>query len=462
MTIHYDSRQIQQDDIFLAMPGEAVDGRCFMQAAVDRGASKIYYESKGMEQFKLPETEIPLIAVDGLCIKQAAIAAAYYQFPSEKLNIIGVTGTNGKTSVSYFLAQCLDHAAVIGTTGYGPLSSLKKHHFTTPMAPAVQHILREFVDASIETVTMEVSSHALVQQRVAEVAFKTAVFTNLSHDHLDFHGDMASYASAKKRLFEFTSLQQAVVNVDDAIGREIYDAYRDRYPIVTYALEVEADIRAIEIETTDVGFRFVLQTPWGCAPCELPLLGRFNIMNALAVVGVLGLEGVPFEVIVARLAQLHNPPGRMQVLKTHKMPTVVIDFAHTPDALKQALLAIREHTNGQIHVVFGCGGDRDPTKRKPMGDIASQYADQVIITNDNPRHESPEAIAKMISAGVSPQQCHVELDRQRAIERAIRQAGATDWVLIAGKGHEDTQVIGDKASTFSDADAARRCLLHIR
>lgn len=446
-----DSRDVQQGDIFLAMPGMAVDGRQYIDKALARGACKVYYEAVGSEQFTLPDTTVPLIAVTNLVQQEAQLAAEYYDHPAQQLEVIGVTGTNGKTSITYFLAQCLQDSALIGTLGCGPLSDIQPTGFTTPQPAQLQRLLRQLCDAGIKTVAMEVSSHALALHRVDTIDFKIAVFSNLSHDHLDFHGGLESYMQAKQKLFRWPSLQQAIINIDDPVGIEFVKCCTPDCNVLTYSMSQPAAITATQIQVVTGGFECQLDTPWGSAPATIPLLGRFNIANCLAVVGVLGSLGMPLPEIITQLKSLKTPAGRMQLYHKPGKSAVTVDFAHTPDALKQVLTALREHCHGKLYTVFGCGGDRDTTKRKLMGEIASQLSDHVIITNDNPRSESPEAIAAMIRDGVATDKLFaMVLDRKAAIEQAIGAASGDDVVLIAGKGHEDYQIIGDQKLSFSD------------
>ena len=458
MIMRYDSRDVKSGDVFLALPGLTVDGRAFMQQALANGASKIYYEATD-NQFALPHTTVPLLPIHNLAQHQGDIAAEFYDFPSRDLTMIGITGTNGKTSVSHFIAQCLPKTAVLGTIGYGALSQLKKSDHTTPMAADVQRILREFVDERLTTVAMEVSSHALEQYRVAGVEFDIAVFTNLSQDHLDFHGDMLHYANAKKKLFDYPNLTTAVVNIDDSIGREIADEHRADYSLLTYSVQGKADICVLNLKPVSHGFLADVQTPWGQAQFNMPLLGAFNIANCLAVIGVLGSLGVSLTEMVARIAHLKSAPGRMDVITLPGKPTVIVDFAHTPDALEKTLIAVREHCQGKLYCVFGCGGNRDAGKRPLMGAIASHLCDHVIVTNDNPRHEEPRVIAQAIAAAVATDKLMaVILDRKQAIAYAIQAASVDDIILIAGKGHEDYQIVGDEVLAFSDAVVVRELL----
>ncbi len=448
MPIQYDSRAIQAGDIFLAMPGLTVDGRAYMQQALDAGASKIYYEQSGCEQFTLPDTEVLLIAVSDLQQQAGHIAAAFYDHPSQKINMIGVTGTNGKTSVTYFLAQCLEQAAILGTTGYGDIAALQASVFTTPMATDVQRILYELVDQGYQHVAMEVSSHALVQHRVEAVDFDIAVFTNLSRDHLDYHPSMEDYAEAKWQLFTVPSVRYAIFNIDDPVGAQ-FAQRRLQSSVLTYAIEKPADICVKQLQIVADGYRCKVLTPWGEAQIHIPLIGCFNILNALATIAVMGIRGIPLDEIAEKISMLKPPPGRMQTIKKPDRPLVVIDYAHTPDALLQALQALREHCQGQLFCVFGCGGDRDTGKRELMGQVASNYADVIIITNDNPRTEDPQQIADMICQGANDK-ATILLDRRTAIEYAIAEAQPQDCVLIAGKGHEDYQIIGSETRPFSD------------
>lgn len=456
MSIQNDSRRVQAGDIFLAMPGLTVDGRAYIEQALGAGAAKIYYEQSGSEQFSLPETDVPLVAVLDLQQQAGAIAAAFYDYPSQKINMIGVTGTNGKTSVTYFLAQCLEDTAVLGTTGYGDIAHLHTSSFTTPMASDVQRILSELVDQDFQTVAMEVSSHALVQHRVAAVNFDIAVFTNLSRDHLDYHPSMEDYAEAKWQLFSFPSLRYAIFNIDDAVGAQ-FAKRSQQSSVLTYAIEKPADICVRQLQIVADGYYVDVLTPWGDAQMHIPLIGRFNISNCLATIAVLGVQGIPLKETAEKILALKPPPGRMQTFNKPNQPLVVVDYAHTPDALLHALQALREHCLGKLICVFGCGGDRDTGKRKLMGQVASQYGDMIIITNDNPRSEDPQQIAAMIGEGVD-KPFQVILNRHDAIKSAILQANPQDCILIAGKGHENYQIIGNQLRPFSDSLIVSDCL----
>ncbi|PIZ04636.1 MAG: UDP-N-acetylmuramoyl-L-alanyl-D-glutamate--2,6-diaminopimelate ligase [Gammaproteobacteria bacterium CG_4_10_14_0_8_um_filter_38_16] len=452
------SRDIVKGSLFLAYHGEKSDGRHYIADAIAQGAVAICYEPS--DDFILPLTVIPCVAIKNLKTKQSTIAARFYDFPSAKVSVIGVTGTNGKTSITHFIAQCLAHCGVIGTIGYGSLSSLIKTENTTPDGLKIQKIMAELIDQKIKTIAMEVSSHALSQQRVNDVLFHTGVFTNLTQDHLDFHGSMDTYRDAKALLFQRPNLKHAVINIDDAAGKFFVERYCSHIDLLTYSLhDKQADLFVEKYTPTQAGFDVVVKSPWGSGAFHLSLIGEFNIYNVLAVLGVLGIFKMPFEKILHQLSQLKTVDGRMQLLRRENKPAVVVDFAHTPDALEKALQSLRTHCDGKLICIFGCGGDRDKTKRSIMGKIAEQYADYVIITNDNPRSENPEAIARDILQEVkSKNKFEVELDRVMAIQKAIQLAKKADWILVAGKGHETEQIIGNKKWHHHDADCVTALL----
>ena len=454
-----DSRSVMPGDIFLAMPGERVDGRNYIDQAIRRGASCIYYEAQASELFEIPKAEVPCIAVENLSQQEGFLAAEFYDFPTRSLCNIGVTGTNGKTSITHFIAQCLADTALVGTLGYGSLSELKSTGFTTPMPAELQQILHEFVTTGIKNVAMEVSSHALSQGRVNGVDFDIAVFSNLSHDHLDYHKTFDCYKEAKQKLFAWPTLRYAIINQDDPVAHDFINCCPKSCRVLTYSIRQQADIYLTDIQTQSQGYCFTLHTPWGKIQSQVPLVARFNLQNMLAVVGVLGALQTPINEIGKRLTQLKMPKGRLQLYHKPGKPTAVIDFAHTPDALTQVLAALREHCHGRIITVVGCGGDRDPTKRRPMGEAASALSDKVIITNDNPRHESPEHIATMICEGVAAEKLYaVTLDRKAAILQALAYADEGDVVLIAGKGHETYQIVADQHLPFCDGEVVAQAL----
>ena len=459
-SITNDSREVAKGALFLAYPGFHVDGRDYIQNAIDQGAVAICYDPI---DFNLSiQTNIPCVSVPALKKQEALIAARFYDFPSKKLSIIGVTGTNGKTSVTHFIAQALGRScAVIGTTGYGFLPDLKKSLNTTPDGLRLQAMLADCVSNGADSLAMEVSSHALVEKRVDQVLFETAVFTNLTREHLDFHGTMEDYRDAKALIFQQAGLKNAVINADDPVARYMIQSVSSNVNVYTYSSKSDstADIVATHFIRLPKSIVTTIKTPWGSGDIKINLLGEFNLQNCLAVIGVLGVHGVPFQKILEAIAQIKPPPGRMSIYHQKGYPAVAIDYAHTPDALEKALSALRNHGEAKVWCVFGCGGERDHGKRAEMGAIAERLSDHVVLTNDNPRSESPEAIAKDILSGISHKNvAEVILDRESAIKYVIKNAGMDDLVLIAGKGHETTQVIGDQVLAFSDCDTVMKLL----
>lgn len=461
LSITNNSRDVTQGTLFIAYLGEKSDGRKYIAQAVALGAAAILYEPS--DDF-LPEKQaIPCIPVFQLKTKQSLIAARFYDYPSCRLSVVGVTGTNGKTSTTHFIASALQDCAVIGTIGYGFLDQpLIKTINTTPDGLQLQKMFAELAVRGAKTVAMEVSSHALVQERVNDVDFQVAVFTNLTQDHLDFHGTMEHYRDAKELLFK--NMRQgfpAIINIDDPAGQYYADKYRDHLSVITYSVRNHhADIAVEKCVPTVKGFDVTVNTPWGRGELQCPLIGTFNIENVLAVLGVLGVLGVSFSEIVEKLSHLKTVHGRMQLFHADHQPHVIVDYAHTPDALEKALLSIKAHCHGKLICVFGCGGDRDKTKRAKMGRIAEQCADHIIITNDNPRTENPAHIVQDILSGVKNKTaCDIELDRDKAIAQAIQTAGENDWILVAGKGHEIEQIIGDKILMHNDGECV---IYHLR
>jgi UDP-N-acetylmuramoyl-L-alanyl-D-glutamate--2,6-diaminopimelate ligase len=397
--------------------------------------------------------------VDALKQRAGELAAQFYGRPSEKLWTCGVTGTNGKTSCSHWLAALLERtgtrAGVVGTLGSGYPGRLAASGNTTPDALELQERLAAFVREGALAVAMEVSSHGLVQGRLGGVRFACALFTNLSHDHLDYHGSMQAYAEAKSRLFESAGLQAAVLNLDDPLGRELARRTRAR-GVRTLGYSLDAGNQGSE-EFLRVEGNAIVST-WGRAPLRVNAVGRFNVANALGVLGCLIVKGLAFRDAAALLAELPGVPGRMQKVAEH--PLVVIDYAHTPDALEKVLSALRPVANerrGRLVAVFGAGGDRDPTKRPLMGEVAARLADRVLLTSDNPRSEDPRAIIDAIAAGVQGP-CEIEADRARAIAAAIAAAAEEDVLLLAGKGHESYQEIRGARLPFSDEAVARSAI----
>ena len=455
-----DSRQVRAGDLFLACAGGRTHGMRFADAAIAAGAAAIAYDPAGAQMTS--GAAVPVIAVEGLGALLGDIAARFHGQPARRMTVVGITGTNGKTSCCHYIAQALaaDGApcGVIGTLGYGLYGALRPGPHTTPDAVTLQAELARMRDAGAGRVVMEVSSHALAQGRVNAVAFAAAVFTNLSHEHLDYHGDLAGYGAAKKTLFLAPGLSFAVINRGDAFGRELITALPESVQCIEYGLGsgnlvgrtsryVWGDIERQSL--SGIGLR--VRSSWGEAVLEAPLIGRFNAENLLAVLAALLGLGMPLVEAVRRLRGLRAVPGRMERFGGGVRPLVVVDYAHTPDALEQVLRALTDLAPRRLWCVFGCGGERDRAKRPLMGAIAARYADHTVLTNDNPRSEDPAAIIEEIRGGM-PAGAEVDVipDRSVALRHAIAAAGGGDVVLVAGKGHEDYQLIGEHSRPFSD------------
>lgn len=481
-----DSRQIEAGDIFFAYPvghGNAkLDGRQYIEDAFEHGAAAVVFDPL---DFDSAYADHPLcFAVSDLSAKAGELCAQWYGYPSQQLKMIGVTGTNGKTSITQWLAQALNTAdhrtAVLGTLGTGFPESLIQTGYTTPDAPKLQTQLKELLDAGAAQVAMEVSSHALDQERIAGTQFNCAVFTNLTQDHLDYHGNMADYAEAKAKLFHQPGLQHAVINLDDAFGRELAMNLlaNGALKVWTYALHQQAFVgfekfgdrlqRIYAHDTCINGAGYDSRfTHDGVAEnaLHIPVLGEFNLSNALAVWTALLTQNFSCDEASKKVSQLNPVIGRMELIRLGKNSKAegvlaVVDYAHTPDALEKTLQALRpiaEQRNGKIWCVFGCGGDRDTSKRSQMGDVVAHHADHVLITSDNPRSEDPQVIMQMIRDGIEDNSDRIQMiaDRAAAIMTAIRHADACDIVLIAGKGHETTQEINGKKFDFSDQEHIR-------
>jgi UDP-N-acetylmuramoyl-L-alanyl-D-glutamate--2,6-diaminopimelate ligase len=458
-----DSRQVREGHAFFALRGTRGHGIDFAASAVERGARVVLAEAPAGEA---PALDVPVVWIERLHAQVGEIASRFYGRPSEALRVVGVTGTNGKTSTVQLIAQALHHLghrpATIGTLGAGLHGHVEEGERTTPDAIRVQELFASFRAQGATHVAMEVSSHALEQGRVGAVAFGTAVFTNLTRDHLDYHGSMEAYGNAKAKLFAWPTLTHAVINVDDAFGRELLGRTPERVRKLraSAAGDLASDVRASNILTSAEGLRFDLHTPWGSRPVQTHLIGRFNVDNLLAVAAVLGALGEPFDHIVGALSALHPVNGRMSRLGGHHgQPLVVVDYAHTPDALEQSLHAVRAHAEGRLICVFGCGGERDAGKRPLMGGIAERLADVTIVTDDNPRGEDGDVIVAQILAGFArPETAVVLRDRAAAIAEALRLARAGDVVLIAGKGHETYQEGASGKRPFDDLAVARAAL----
>lgn len=453
-----DSRACAPGDLFLAQAGYRVHGLVHAAAAVHAGAVAVVYDPAGVPQeVDAGSLGVPTVALPRLGQIAGLIADRFYDSPSRTLDVIGVTGTNGKTSCCHFLAQVLDmpgaRCGVLGTVGNGLAGELAPVARTTPDAVSLHAELARLRDAGARRAVVEVSSHGLVQGRLAGVMVRTAIFTNLSHEHLDYHGDMASYAAAKRRLFDQPGLRHAVLNVDDPVSHGWLGSLRDVVDTLGYGFSAEADVRGSELELGPEGLAMRITTPFGSGYLACGLLGHFNASNLLAVLAALLAEGVALDAALQRLAGVHTVPGRMERFGGGERPLVIVDYAHTPDALVSALKALRDHCRGRLWCVFGCGGERDAAKRPLMGAAAERYADHVIVTDDNPRHEDGGTIIEHILAGMAtPDATEVERDRAAAIRRALEAARPGDMVLVAGKGHETVQVVGDDERTHSDRD----------
>ena len=468
-----DSRMVQAGDTFVAYPGGQQDGRLYIAQAIAQGANAVIWDAHNFRWNA--EWQVPHLAVSELRMQAGAIAAQVYGDPSEKLWMIGITGTNGKTSCSHWVSQSLNalgsKTALIGTLGNGFTTNLQPTINTTPDAIRVQGLLAEFVQQHAQAVAMEVSSHALEQGRVNAVKFDVALLTNLSRDHLDYHGSMASYAAAKRRLFNWQQLKYAVLNLDDLFGSELAEKLQDTgVEVIGYGLSDQAlaqaerqGLRMVfggELQLNAQGSRMHVHTSWGGGVLSSPLLGRFNAENLLATLAVLLVSGVKLEEGLNEVAQLRSVPGRMQTLGGFGAPAVVVDYAHTPDALGKVLHTLREVTapsGGKLICVFGCGGDRDKGKRPMMGSVAAKFADISVVTSDNPRSENPMDIIAAIVSAMADKYEVIE-DRTQAIAHAIHSAQAIDTVLIAGKGHESYQEINGVKMPFSDIEIAQRSL----
>jgi len=460
--ISLDSRTVRGGDAFVALSGERHDGAAFAADAVRRGARVVLLERGQEECIALPGGA-RAIGVRGLGARVSEIAGRFYGDPSAATAIVGVTGTNGKTTCTQLVAQAFEllgrRCGVIGTLGWGFPGRCQATGYTTPDAVSVQRMLAELRAGGAEIVAMEVSSHALKQGRVGAVRFETAIFTNLTHDHLDYHGSFEDYGASKRALFTARGLRRAVVNADDAFGREILASLPRGVDAFGYSTgEQLAAIRARDVAFGEDGLRARVETPWGRGELVTMLLGRFNLANALAVLATLCLHGVDLDAALAVFPRLRPVAGRMERIAGERSPLVIVDYAHTPDALEQTLRALRQHCSGRLWCVFGCGGDRDRAKRALMGRIAWEHADQLVLTSDNPRSEDPLAIIAEIATGIPEHGATCEPDRGVAIRCAIGAARPGDCVLIAGKGHEGYQEANGVRTPFSDVEAAREAL----
>ncbi|MSP53768.1 MAG: UDP-N-acetylmuramoyl-L-alanyl-D-glutamate--2,6-diaminopimelate ligase, partial [Gammaproteobacteria bacterium] len=505
------SKAVNPGDLFFAFPGVATDGRKFIDDAIAKGAVAVLAEGdnphpnpptcapegtqagEGTERSNsLPCVltgegrvgAIPIFYLEDLAFTCGIIAAQFYDHPSKKLQVIGVTGTNGKTSCTHYLAAAFTKlgikAAVMGTVGNGIFGEpLKVQNQTTLDPISIQRFLADMVNQQVQVVAMEVSSHALCQGRVSGVEFCAAIFTNLTQDHLDYHGDMESYWAAKRSLFEKWQIPHMIINADDQYGRELLEDLAEKKdliiigyrrgtlrvpinlddPIKKGTRNVPLQIYSEQVVLSRDGTKASIQTPWGDGILQIKQIGRFNLSNILAVLATMGSLGISLDEILQSLKNLPLVPGRLQTFNTPNKPLVVVDYAHTPDALKNVLTTLRENCQGKLWCVFGCGGDRDATKRPIMGGIAEQLADTIIVTDDNPRTEQAEDITAQIIAGLNnAEKAIIEHNRTAAINYAIKHADLNDIILVAGKGHEDYQEIGTEKHHYSDIETVTKLL----
>jgi UDP-N-acetylmuramoyl-L-alanyl-D-glutamate--2,6-diaminopimelate ligase len=453
------ARETRPGDVFVAVQGHARHGLEFIGQAVERGASAVLHD--GMIS-QLPEANLPLIEVGDLQAALPILAQRRWGDPSEALDLVAVTGTNGKTSVAWLLAQALD-GAMIGTLGIGRPGGHAPGTMTTPDVFSVYRQLHQLAEQGFRSVVLEASSHALDQRRLAGLRFTSVIFTTLGHDHLDYHADREAYGRAKARLFRDYESERQIINLDDAFGQVLAAELEQGAGLITLAIrsDLDADLRGTLIEADRQGLRARLQWPARARDYEVqaPLLGQINLYNLMILAAELAARGRSRRDIQDTLARLMPVPGRMQPLSDGDSALAVVDYAHTPDALEAALKSLQVLEPAQLWCVFGCGGNRDATKRPIMGRIAESLADKVVLTNDNPRDEDPVAIVRAIQGGMrQPQRAAVRLDRAEAIRYALDHADREDVILIAGKGHETEQVIGDGIHAFSDVETVEQWL----
>ena len=466
-----DSRNVQDGYLFIAISGETVNGVEFINSAIEQGAVAVLWEmNPEVDAIQINwrkasnDRNVPIIAIAGLSQLVGMLADKFYRHPSSHISICGVTGTNGKTSCADFIAQMMSvdmPCGLMGTLGKGLYPDLQETGYTTPDAVTCHQWLADIKSKNAKYAVMEVSSHALIQGRVNGIRFNSAIFTNLSHDHLDFHGDMESYANAKSKLFDFPELSNAIINVDDEAGRNIADGLSKNIRCIRYGLDntFQPGVYGYNVKLDQNGLSMNVKTPWGEGHLTSPVMGYFNASNLLAVLSVMLLQDIEFNEALVRFKTIKSVSGRMQRFGGIDTPLVIVDFAHTPDALEQVLTSLRQHTQHHLWCVFGCGGDRDKGKRPLMGSVAENKSDFIVLTNDNPRKEVAEKIIEDIKAGMENfDHVTVEKDRHAAIRFALSQAKIGDVVLIAGKGHENYQLIGDKKFPFNDVEEVKQQL----
>ncbi|MGK4474565.1 UDP-N-acetylmuramoyl-L-alanyl-D-glutamate--2,6-diaminopimelate ligase [Aeromonas molluscorum] len=463
-----DSRRAGPGCLFVALKGHQVDGRQFIENAVAQGASAVLFEEDG--EFSPPALDVPCIGIRDLPARLSGLAGHFFGEPAAVLDLIGITGTNGKSTTALLVANWHSllaserggKAAVMGTIGNGLFGELIEAANTTGSALEVQANLAALRDKGASLVAMEVSSHGLIQHRVADLHFAATVFTNLSRDHLDYHGTMAAYGEAKALLLKQVDAANAVINHDDPLGREWLNLYPQAVAFGTNG-PIEnhpgRQLTAQDPQFHQQGFSSAINSSWGNGVLSAPLLGRFNVSNVLAAMGVMLVLGHELEQLLVTAPRLQGVTGRMECFGGGQVPLAVVDYAHTPDALEKALQALRVHCEGRLWCIVGCGGDRDSGKRPMMAAMAEQHADCVILTDDNPRTESPARIMTDMVAGLAdPDAVTIEHDRVKAIEVALAQASKEDIILVAGKGHEDYQIIGTDKRHYSDRETVAAAL----
>jgi MurE/MurF fusion protein len=467
-----DSRQVSAQDVFIAWPGAAVDGRQFVQSALAQGAVGALVEASdnhagstdSADSADLLDSRIAAYA--GLKAASGEIASLFYAQPSQQMQVVAFTGTNGKTSSSWWLAQAMD-GAVVGTLGIGKIGSVVSNGLTTPDPVLLQAQLKTLLDGGCKVIALEASSIGIAEGRLNGTQLHTAVFTNFTQDHLDYHGSMEAYWQAKAALFDWPNLKAAVINIDDPQGLVLLDRLHDSahgrtLDVWTVAIDKPARLQAVNVRTTAAGLAFEVMEGGESHPLQTALVGRYNVSNLLGVMASICSLGMPLAACVLACSRISPVPGRLEVVSTTNQPLVVVDYAHTPDALEKALLAMREVSDarsGKLWCVFGCGGDRDASKRPVMGATARTHADYVVVTSDNPRSESPALIVSQILLGAGDDSSvQVQVDRALAISETIAQAAANDVIVIAGKGHEDYQDIAGVKHPFSDQAHARIAL----
>ena len=467
--IKSDSRLVERGDLFFACRGLHTTGSEFIKEAISAGACAVVTE-RGVKKAE-SEHAVPVIETENLNEKLGYIADRFFDSPSLALNLIGVTGTNGKTSIAHITADVLSKfrntdAGVIGTLGTGTCAEMTAGINTTPDAINIHQTLAEFRSNGSKDVVMEVSSHGLAQSRVAGVKFDIGVFSNLSHEHLDYHGDMATYAATKRKLFLTESMTSAVINIDDDFGKTLSSELQNKMQVVNYGLKPESGESDLEVQVKGsvskaeiASLNIDVESPWGRGEINSKLTGEFNAANLLASLAAACMSGVDFDQALQYLSETNGVPGRMESFSGLNSAQVIVDYAHTPDALEKSLQSLRQFTFEKLTCVIGCGGDRDVSKRPEMGRIAEQYSDRVVFTNDNPRSENPKSIIENMLAGTQrPNSVNVILDRSQAIADAIENSGKNDVVLIAGKGHESYQEIQGRRVPFSDRQLVRNIL----